>query len=268
MSAPDVVERTAEVDGGTVRVLECDGGGSVIVLVHGLGLSAGVWRPHLPELARAGHRVLAPDMPGFGHSDGPVRGYGVPEAAEWLDRFARAENLPPAAWVGHSVSCQFLLRFARYHPDRVTALVLAAPTGERHGARRVRAQLFGLATDAFRERPGLVASIVGRYFRSPVATVRTWFSVRNHRPEADADGVRAPSLLVLGKEDPVVDARFARRLARRMTGVRIRIMPDAAHAVALDPALAFSRLVAEFVRTAGERKSSGVGGEIGFRTSP
>lgn len=259
MSAPKVIERNRQVDGRKVRVLECDGGGSVVVLVHGLGLSAGCWRPHLPELARAGHRVLAPDLPGFGQSDRPLRGYGVPETAEWLERFASAEGLPPAAWVGHSVSCQFLLRFARRFPGRVTALVLAAPTGERHGSRRVRAQLFGLIVDALRERPGLVASVVRRYLVSPVATIRTWIDSRNHRPEADADGVRAPVLMVLGEHDPVVDARFARRLARRLQRVRIRIMAGAAHAVALDPAVEFSRLVAGFVKGAAGSGSGGDG---------
>ena len=249
MSPPEVLQRRTEVDGRTVRLLECDGGGPVIVLVHGLGLSAGVWRPHLPELARAGHRVLAPDLPGFGRSEGPVGGYAVPRTAEWLERFARAEGLPPAAWVGHSVSCQFLLRFARHHPERVTALVLAAPTGERHGAPRVRAQLLGLAIDAFRERPRLVAGVVRRYLTSPIATIRTWVGARNHRPEADAGGVRAPVLMVLGQDDPVVDARFARRLARRFHAVRIRTLPGAAHAVAIDPAHEFSRLTSAFLRS-------------------
>ena len=259
MSGPTVLEREGEVDGRQVRILECDGGGSVVVLVHGLGLTGGVWRPHLPLLARAGHRVLAPDLPGFGRSDSPATGYAVPQTAEWLERFADAEGLPPAAWVGHSVSCQFLLRFTRRHPGRVTALVLAAPTGERHGGRRVRAQLLGLAADAFRERPGLVAGVVRRYLGSPIATIRMWIGARNHRPEADADGVRAPTLLVLGKEDPVVDTRFARRLARRIAGVRIRVLAGAAHAVALDPPGQFSRLVAEFLEDVGGRGSGGSG---------
>jgi pimeloyl-ACP methyl ester carboxylesterase len=42
------------------------GEGPPIVLVHGLGVSADYWWRNGPPLAAAGHRVLAPDLPGFG----------------------------------------------------------------------------------------------------------------------------------------------------------------------------------------------------------
>ena len=253
MSGAEITERHREIDGRKVRVLECDGGGPAIVLLHGLGLSAGAWRPHLPLLAGSGFRVLAPDLPGFGESAGPLAGYAIHETAAWVERFAAAEGVSEAVWVGHSLSCQVLLRFARVHPQRVAGLVLAAPTGQDRGARRAGAQLAGLATDAFRESPGLVASVVRRYLASPIATVRMWISARNHRPEMDAGGVRSPVLIVLGERDPVVDVRFARRLARRLGEVRLRIIEDAGHAVALDPALSFSQLIADFARRTGGR---------------
>ncbi|HUG40756.1 MAG TPA: alpha/beta hydrolase [Longimicrobiales bacterium] len=253
MSGMQVAERFAEVEGRKTRVLECGGEGSVVVLVHGLGLSASCWRPHLPRLARAGFRVLAPDLPGFGRSRAPRRGYAVPDTAAWLERFAAAEELAAAAWVGHSLSCQVLLRLGRDRPDRVTALVLAAPTGQDRGWSRVGGQAIGLAVDALRERPRVVAAVTRRYFAAPIATVLTWFRARNQRPETDASSVRAPVLIVLGDEDPVVDARFARKLARRIPDVRLRVLPHAAHAVAIDPADAFSDLTAEFLRRASHR---------------
>ena len=255
MTVASIVERERTVEGRDVRVLECDGGGPVVVLLHGLGLSASCWRPHMAALAAQGYRVIAPDLPGFGRSEGPRDGYDIGVTADWCDRFAAAEDLPPAAWVGHSHSCQILLRLARVHPERVTALALAAPTGQGHGMRRAAAQLIGLATDAFREEPRLVAGIVRRYMHAPIATIRTWIRARNHRPETDAAGVRVPVLVVLGEADPVVHVRYARRLARRLQDVRLRVIRGAAHAVALDPALEFSDLVAGFLRRSAGRSA-------------
>lgn len=254
MSGARIVERERVVHGRRVRVLECDGGGPPVVLLHGLGLSAGSWRPHLPLLAAAGFRVLAPDLPGFGRSAPPLAGYSIPDTAAWLDRFAEAEGLPTAAWVGHSLSAQSLLRLARDRPERVTALILAAPTGDSRGLRRAGAQLIGLATNALRERPRVVAGVLRRYLGAPLATFRAWLASRNHRPEADAAATLAPVLIVLGEEDPVVDARFAHRLARRLRDVRLHVIRDAGHAVALDPAKEFCDLAAGFLRGTGLRR--------------
>lgn len=262
-AAGPIVERMVCVDGRRVNVLECDGGGSVIVLVHGLGLAASCWRPHLDRLAAEGFRVLAPDLPGFGGSEGPRSGYHVAEMQEWLERFADVEVLPPAAWVGHSHSCQLLLGLARRRAEAVTALVLAAPTGQSYGIRRVGGQLIGLAAEAFQERPRVIAGVLGRYVRAPIATLRTWLEARHHRPETDAAATRAPVLMVMGESDPIVDVRFARHLARRIPDARLRIIHDAAHAVALDPAREFCDLVTGFLHRVQGRDHRGRSGHPG-----
>ena len=43
-------------------------GKPILVLVHGLGDEADTWRHIIPVLGKAGYRVLAPDLPGFGRS--------------------------------------------------------------------------------------------------------------------------------------------------------------------------------------------------------
>lgn len=248
MTGGEIGERTCEIDGRAVRVLECGAGEEVVVLVHGLGLSAGCWRPHLRHLARAGFRVLAPDLPGFGKSRWPAHGFSVEATTAWLERFADAAALPPATWVGHSISCQPLLHMARLSPRRVRALVLAAPTGQERGARRAAHQFLGLATDAFREEPRLVARVLRRYAAAPFATVASWIRVRNDIPEPDAAAVRCPVLVVLGENDPVVDDGFARHLARVLPHGHLVVLRDAAHAVALDPADEFSRAITRFLQ--------------------
>jgi len=75
-------ERRVRVGAYDVRWREA-GDGPAIVLVHGLGLSADIWWKNGPALAAAGFRVLAPDLPGFGKTEGPQY-LTVPQQAEWL----------------------------------------------------------------------------------------------------------------------------------------------------------------------------------------
>ena len=72
------------------------GSGPLVVLAHGLGCSADYWMRNAPPLAAAGYRVLAPDLPGFGRTDGPWRGLGVAAQARALAEWGDALSRPPA----------------------------------------------------------------------------------------------------------------------------------------------------------------------------
>lgn len=232
MESAGVTERSVRVDGRETRVLE-RGDGPPVVLVHGLGLSADLWVPHLERVAAAGYRVIAADVPGFGATRGRTRGPGVDAAAAWLDALASSLGLDRPAWVGHSVSTQHLLRLAVTRPERVGALVLAAPTGRR--GRHPFRQIGGLLRTAVRERPALVAAVIRRYVVAPVSTLTSWVRSLGHDAAVDAPLVQCPSLIVLGADDPVVPERFGHRLARLIPDAGLVRIEGAAHAVALDP---------------------------------
>ena len=57
-----------------------------IVLVHGLASNALLWQGAAAELAQLGHRVMAVDLRGHGHSDKPEGGYDVASVAGDLAR--------------------------------------------------------------------------------------------------------------------------------------------------------------------------------------
>ena len=62
-------------DGGTLRVHYLDEGrsnGSVVLLMHGEPSWSYLYRDMIPPLVSAGHRVIAPDLVGFGRSDKPT----------------------------------------------------------------------------------------------------------------------------------------------------------------------------------------------------
>lgn len=225
--------------------------GPAVVLVHGLGLSADVWDYHVERIGRAGHRVLAPDLPGFGGSPGPRSGLDVEAAAHWLARFAHDHAVRRAAWIGHSVSAQYVLRLAAIRPDLTAGLVLAAPTGQR-GSLRWLTQLLGLARTASREPPRLVARVLRHYATTPPRrTIGSWLGARRHDVLADAGRVRCPVSVVAGGRDPVVPIAFAARLSAAAAKGELIVIPESAHGVALDPPEPFCAVLLSFLRAIG-----------------
>ncbi|MQA88644.1 MAG: alpha/beta fold hydrolase [Gemmatimonas sp.] len=244
-----VSSRWIPVGGRRVRYREA-GSGDPIVLVHGLGVSADYWMRNGPPIAATGFRVLAPDLPGFGRTAGPEGGLAVGEQARSVREWAAAMELPPAVYVGHSLSCQSLLELAVANPDCVRALVLAAPTGEGQSLPRLARQLGGFLRDLHRESAALAILVLHAYLRAGLARVlRTWRLGAAHDPMPLLPGVRVPALVVVGKNDPLVHVEFATRMVDALTDGRLTVIPDGTHAVILDPTGRFNAAVIDFVRS-------------------
>ena len=234
---------------GEVRYREA-GSGPPLVLVHGLGCSADYWVRNGPWLAARGFRVLAPDLPGFGRTRGPQGGLSIPAQAAAVDRFADALGLPPAAFVGHSLSCQSVLELAAVRPDRVAALVLAAPTGDRRRKRLLRESV-GFLRDVPREPLSIVPLIAQAYLRAGFTRwLRTWIAGKRHDSFAAAARVSAPALVLVGDRDPVVSVAFGEALAEAIPGGRVEVVPGGTHAVIYATAERFNQAVARFLGVA------------------
>lgn len=241
-------ERWIAVERWSIRYREA-GSGPTIVLLHGLAVSADYWWRNGPPIAAAGFRVIAPDLPGFGRTDGPAAGLSVPEQAAALDAWALRMRLDPAVYVGHSLSCQTVLNHAIWNPDRVAGLVLAAPTGDptRH---RLPRQALGLLLDAPRESWRLKVVVAQAYLRAGFRRAwRTWIAAAQSDALAMAKQVRVPGVVVLGTRDPVVRRGFAYDLARALPRGEVRWVPGGTHAVIYDTAEEFNAEVARFAWT-------------------
>jgi pimeloyl-ACP methyl ester carboxylesterase len=120
-----VTQRFVEAAGITTAVLE-GGAGPPLVLLHGPGEFAEGWVPVLPALV-ATHRVIAPDLPGHGASEGgDLSGERV---LVWLAEVI--EQTCPAAptLVGKTLGGAIAARLALARPDRVQRLVLVDTFG-------------------------------------------------------------------------------------------------------------------------------------------
>ena len=97
----------------------------VLLLLHGFPSSSHMFRDLIPKLADK-HRVIAPDLPGFGQSAMPAREafkYSFDKLAEVIDRFTEVIDLKRFAVYVFDYGAPVGLRIAAKHPERITAII-------------------------------------------------------------------------------------------------------------------------------------------------
>jgi pimeloyl-ACP methyl ester carboxylesterase len=278
--------RSGFVDVGRLRIHHTWGGrGSPpVLMIHGLG-SAGYlgWRFNLPALA-GGHRVLAPDLPGFGRSDKPRTRYGVPLFTRTLLRYLDSQGLERAAVVGASMGGRVALELALRHPGRVSRLVLVNSLGLGFPRRLVHGlfALPGVGRTAFRltgtvlERvPGAtIRQLAGRlrlvenperalddaYLQALreihadrgvapayLATVRALFLMGAHDLSRELRRLRMPVRLIWGADDPLFPVQHATRAHRLLPGSELAVMEGAGHSPQAERPDEFNRILERFL---------------------
>ena len=118
---------TVEVDGLSIFYREAGPKDAPnLLLLHGLPSSSRMFEPLLTRLAGHVHMV-APDYPGFGHSDAPAPkefSYTFDNFARVMDHFTEALNLTRYTLYMQDYGGPVGFRMALAHPDRVESLIV------------------------------------------------------------------------------------------------------------------------------------------------
>ena len=120
-----VVERVATPlpDGRAISTLRWGDTAPQVVVIHGGAQNAHTWDTVALALDRP---LIAPDLPGHGHSDSPAPGVGTRPDANAADLAVVIDSLAPAASVvvGMSLGGLTAIALAAQRPDLVRRLVL------------------------------------------------------------------------------------------------------------------------------------------------
>jgi pimeloyl-ACP methyl ester carboxylesterase len=220
-----VTERRLDLVGVSTSLLE-GGEGPPIVLLHGQGGFAAMWARVIPHLVGS-HRVVAPDLPGLGHSKVRAGTLDAPAMVAWLGELIEQTCAEPPTLVGHSLGGSFAAHFAIEHGDRLRGIVLV-DSG---------------SLGPFRPAPGALAALV-RYIRRPSPATYDRFS---RQVFFDPDRVRSEggerwealrAYHIDRTSQPTV--RAANRQLLRRIGVR-RIPPDQLQKIGVPVALIWGR---------------------------
>ena len=268
--------RTELADGRLISSLRWRKGAPRLVLIHGGAQNAHTWDTVAMALAEP---LLAPDLPGHGHSDSPARGRGTAPAANAVDLAAVIDDHASKAEVvvGMSLGGLSAIALAERRPDLVRRLVLVdvtpGVTGEK--AKAIHDFVRGPATfpsfddvlertmefNPTRSESSLRRGILHNAKQLPDGT---W--VWRHRRDdygvmgntdgglrpgivslwSDLEVYRGPVTLVRGtREQSVVDDDDVDELMRRRPDARV-VEVDAGHSVQGDQPIE----LAEIIRTA------------------
>ena len=271
----------------TVRAHDLDvfcieaGAGAPVVLLHGLGATSASMLPTLAALA-PDHRVLAPDLPGFGDSDKPIRAYHPAFYARWLVAFLDRVGIERAVLVGNSMGGRIAIEAGLRFPARVDRLVLYSPSlaFKRFREATPLVRLLGAELAAMPmmvPRPLVLASIRMMFARPErlrdawydaaadeflrvFATPRgrmAFFSAARQIYLEDADGERGfwqrlpalarPALFIWGDADQLVPVGFARHVQAVLPGVRSIVFDDSGHVPQFEHPDRTHRVVRDFL---------------------
>jgi pimeloyl-ACP methyl ester carboxylesterase len=127
MSTSTVQNRTLSVKGLTLFYREAGNPANpTILLLHGYPSSSFMFRDLMRELADDFH-LIAPDYPGFGHSETPAIddfAYTFDHLSDVIEAFVQTLNLPRFALYVQDYGAPVGLRIAARHPEWITALLV------------------------------------------------------------------------------------------------------------------------------------------------
>lgn len=208
--------QTLRLARGSIRYQDSGGSGPALVFLHGFNNQLSAWNQVWPHLTGCG-RVIRIDIPGYGGSVWPAESYGIPEQSRRIVAFLDALGLAKVTLVGASMGGSIAAWMAAQNPDRVRALLLAAPSGYpdslQYGGRLRRLYKSGgpnrLASNA------ASTQLYQQLFpRSTVLHALTVTDSYGERWAGALSGIRAPTLLLWSRGDRAVPFEFAEPVAR------------------------------------------------------
>lgn len=250
-----------------------------VLLLHGQPGSADDWKRVRRAIAGRA-RLIAIDRPGW-NGTGSAR--DLAGNAQFALAALDAEGASRAVIVGHSLGSAVAAWLAAEHPERVAALVLAAPSANRASLSRLdlllAAPLSGPATaaaglsvsgmaleiGALRNRIAARLGLEQRYLRETGGMLlrpHTWRTFTSEQRmlirelpalERRLAAITAPTMVVTGSADRIVSPASARQLAAQIPDARLVELVGATH---LLPQQRPAELAEIILRAAGASQAS------------
>jgi len=230
-----------------------------VVLIHGAGGDYLHWPHNIRRLP--GYRVLAPDLPGHGRSEGlgqqSVRAYAQ-VVIDWLIE----TGIYRAVFVGHSMGGAIAQTLALEHQENVLGLGLVG-TGARL---RVNPALLERISspETFKSAVDLVVEWSYARQTSPRQREQIRKQLASNRPSVllgdyqacdrfdvmeRVKDIRVPTCVICGEDDRMTPPKYSEYLAEHLPNAQLKLIPEAGHMVMLEQAEAVAGVLEDFLST-------------------
>jgi pimeloyl-ACP methyl ester carboxylesterase len=259
-----MIESLVSIRNGLFQTfVRSEGEGDPLLFLHGAGGLRG-WPPFLESLARS-FRVIAPDHPGFGRSQGLEHLDDVVDLALYYTEFIEAMGLEQPYVVGHSLGGMIAAEVAAIVPDLASKLVLIAPVGLWLDDHPVM--------DFFAATPEELAAAM---FHDPGSAVAKEMMTMPSDPEAQLEAVLertrnlsaagkflwpipdkglkkrmhrigVPTLLLWGASDRLAPPIYGEAFLKRINRARLMLFNEASHMLPFEKTDEFVEVVTDFL---------------------
>jgi 3-oxoadipate enol-lactonase len=248
------------------------GSGDPILLLHAGIADSRMWRPQMTALCTQ-HRVIAPDLRGYGRSPIPNGPFSYQsDIGAILDYFQIEKTVIVGASFGSLLAVDYCLE----NSERVRGLVLISPflsgfdsgeairsfnrqedelleAGDLEGATELNMRMWVDGPERGTEQVNQeLRSQIGEMqreaFQVPIPTGAK-LDDKDINSMHRLEEIRCPVLILVGEADQEAVVEHAHEIARRVSGARIEVVPDAGHMLNMEQAEQVNMLIEAFIQS-------------------
>ena len=258
----------ADINGVTLAYSD-RGKGLPLVLIHGFPLCRKMWRPQADVLAKAGCRVISPDLRGFGESGLSSGTASMDIYADDIVALMDHLGIDKAVVGGMSMGGYVLLNLLDRYPDRIAAPVFivtkAGGDDDAGKARRTalaeacRVQGILPVAEAFRDllfapetltdNPELVDEVFGWVNATdPKGAAAALIAMRDRKDcVALLGSISQPALVIGADQDRAAPVENSRIIAEGLPDAELCILHGGGHMVNMEQPAGFNEAILEFL---------------------
>ncbi|AZA88841.1 alpha/beta hydrolase [Chryseobacterium shandongense] len=252
------------------------GEGKPVVLIHGYPLNDASWEYQYLPLVKAGYRVIAITLRGFGQSDKPYGKYNYDQFASDIKTVLDKLDIKDATLGGHSMGGAIALHYvAKYNAAHVSKLALFAAAAPVHTKKPdypyplfTKEEITNWVDLVSVDRPGLLNTIGERFVLSATsvpAGIGAWLggiemqssayameqaliALRDEDLRGDLPKIKIPTLIMQAKQDRIVAYALAEQMNKAIKGSILIPFEKSGHALFIEEKDKFNEEFLKFLK--------------------